>query len=264
MGKVTIEVPIESGTLEMVRDAVLFSGEYWWMFYVCLVGFSFCNSRTILGAVPNINYFHGCAFMVLANYGGSTLAMIMMSKPVVFVVNEALVPVALICFTIAWLERNNRVVNKFLADTSIGAIFSSITYEIMRCHVAMGCSAAAAASLPSLLPGGSSSRVAIVGPLIAGVLGGCGGAFMPGHLNVAEADDYLASLAPGVAGRIEACLSGNPALAPVAALAKRNTCALCYSFVDAGEHLWPLRVYKDSGLCATSRLCEMGFALTTL
>ena len=85
-----------------------------------------------------------------------------------------------------------------------------------------------------------------------------------GHLNVAEAEDYLASLAPGVAGRIEACLSGNPALAPVAALAKRNTCALCYSFVDAGEHLWPLRVYKDSGLCATSRLCEMGFALTTL
>ena len=85
-----------------------------------------------------------------------------------------------------------------------------------------------------------------------------------GHLNVPEAEDYLASLAPGVAGRIEACLSGNPALAPVAALAKRNTCALCYSFVDAGEHLWPLRVYKDSGLCATSRLCEMGFALTTL
>ena len=85
-----------------------------------------------------------------------------------------------------------------------------------------------------------------------------------GHLNVAEAEDYLASLAPGVAGRIEACLSGHPALAPVAALAKRNTCALCYSFVDAGEHLWPLRVYKDSGLCATSRLCEMGFALTTL
>jgi len=195
MGKVTIEVPIESGTLEMVRDAVLFSGEYWWMFYVCLVGFSFCNSRTILGAVPNINYFHGCALMVLANYGGSTLAMIMMSKPVVFVVNEALVPVALICFTIAWLERNNRVVNKFLADTSIGAIFSSITYEIMRCHVAMGCSAAAAASLPSLLPGGSSSRVAIVGPLIAGVLGGCGGAFMP-------LDKGLAPLANGTNWRI--------------------------------------------------------------
>ena len=85
-----------------------------------------------------------------------------------------------------------------------------------------------------------------------------------GHLNVAEAEDYLESLAPGVAGRIEACLLGNPALAPVAALTKRNTCALCYSFVDAGEHLWPLRVYKDSGLCATSRLCEMGFALTTI
>ena len=85
-----------------------------------------------------------------------------------------------------------------------------------------------------------------------------------GRLNMWEAYEYVSSLSPGTKGRIDRCLLSSQALAPVAALTKRNTCALCYSFVDAAEHLWPLRVFKESGLCATSRHCELGFQLTAV
>ena len=85
-----------------------------------------------------------------------------------------------------------------------------------------------------------------------------------GHLNMGEAEEYVASLPTGAEARLESCLSSRPALAPVYALTRRNTCALCYSFVDAAEHLWPLHIFKESGLCATSRHCELGFQLTVV
>merc|ERR1711871_980658 len=91
------------------------------------------------------------------------------------------VTVCLVVWTVAWLEDAGflpKIINRFLSETSIGAVISSITYEVMRCHVAIGCSTMAQATLaPLLLP--KAGRVAIIGPLIAGTLGGCGGAFMP-------------------------------------------------------------------------------------
>ena len=63
--------------------------------------------------------------------------------------------------------------------TAVGRHASSLCYEIMRCHVLMGCTKMAAAKLPSALVAPSAERVALIGPLIAGLLGGCGGAFMP-------------------------------------------------------------------------------------
>jgi len=187
--KLTVEMELPKSPLDELKAAVLFSGDYWWMFYACLAGFCLANSRTILKDAnlkqpgkARINFFHGCVLMVLANFGGSTLAAIMVGKPVPFVTNEALVPVCLVVWTVAWLEDAGflpKIINRFLGETSMGAVISSITYEIMRCHVAMACSAMAQATLPTLLAVPSASRVAIVGPLVAGTLGGCGGGFMP-------------------------------------------------------------------------------------
>ena len=163
--------------LDMIMDAFLYAGDFKWMFYATLIGFNIANARAIKGASPNINYFHGCALMVLTNYGGSTLAAVMCGKPVVFAVNEALVSVCLSVWTAIYLSGD--LILKFSKDTGVGAVLTSICYETMRCHVLMNSSAMAANTLTSQLAVPAPDRVALVGPLIAGVLGGCGGGFMP-------------------------------------------------------------------------------------
>jgi hypothetical protein len=178
-----VEVVVEAGMLDMIKDAVLFQGSFSFMFYVCLAGFCLANSRVVLkdanlheAGKSRINYFHGLVLMVLMSFGGSTLAAIMCGKPVPFVCNEALVSVCLICWTVAYLDNEHLkgMVNQLLSENDIGAVLSSILWEIMRCHVAMNCSAMAQGA--KLI---ATRDLAIIGPLIAGTLGGCGGGFMP-------------------------------------------------------------------------------------
>ena len=84
-------VPLPDATmLDMYKDFVLFGGQFGWFFYFALCGFCAANARAILSATPKINFFHGCALMVLANFGGSTMAAIMCGKPVVFALETAI------------------------------------------------------------------------------------------------------------------------------------------------------------------------------
>ena len=69
--------------------------------------------------------------------------------------------------------------NAIFKDTAAGAVVTSLCYEIMRCHVLMNCTAMAQKTLAPQLAVLSDDRVAIIAPLIAGILGGRGGAFMP-------------------------------------------------------------------------------------
>ena len=103
MGRKAVPVPDPvASPIDMAMDAFLLSGDFSWMFYATLIGFCLANAKAILGANPKINYFHGCALMVLANYGGSTIAAVMCGKPVAFVLNEALVTVCLAVWTVAY------------------------------------------------------------------------------------------------------------------------------------------------------------------
>lgn len=161
----------------MLQDVFLFTGDFKWMFYFTLVGFLLANARNILGATPNINFFHGCALMVLANFGGSATAHIMCGQPVGFVCNEALISCCFVTWTVVYLFPEPII--SALKDNPIGRQLHSATFEIQRCHVLMNCSNMAAATLPPALAVPAPGRVAIIGPLIAGLLGGCGGGFMP-------------------------------------------------------------------------------------
>ena len=163
--------------LEPLKDAFLYSGDFKWMFYVSLAGFCAANGAAVLTATPKINYFHGCALMVLMCFGGSTMAAIMCGKPVAFVCNEALVPVCLSVWTVMYLLPD--VTINFFKKNKVGILFTSAMYEMMRCHVLMNCTAMAAGTLGNVLAVPSADRVPIIGPLIAGTLGGCGGGFMP-------------------------------------------------------------------------------------
>jgi len=163
--------------LDPLKDAFLFTGHFTWMFYLTLVGFCMANALAILKQTPNMNFFHGCALMVLANFGGSTMAAIMCGAPVPFVCNEALVAVCLSVWTVVYLLPS--VLNGIFSNNAIGRLFVSCSYEIQRCHVLMNCSSLAAGALNGALAVPSADRVPMIGPLIAGTLGGCGGGFMP-------------------------------------------------------------------------------------
>ena len=178
MGKsAPVPAPPPFSPIDPLKDAFLFAGDFKILFYICLVGFCLANARVVLGATPKINYFHGCAMMVLICFGGSTISAAMVGAPVAFVANEALVPVCLATWTVVYFVGSSAF--DFVKTSAVGVVLQSTTYEIMRCHVLMNCTKQAAALLPGALVVPSAGRVAIVGPLIAGTLGGCGGAFMP-------------------------------------------------------------------------------------
>ena len=64
--------------------------------------------------------------------------------------------------------------------TSVGSLLISICFETLRCHVMMNCQAMAVGVLKAgWLSASLGSSVPIIGPIIAGAIGGCGGGFFP-------------------------------------------------------------------------------------
>ena len=166
-------LPAEPSLLLQMRDAVLYQGEFGSiMFYVCLTGFVCANLRLILQQKPDIRFAHGFVLCVLLCYGGSTLAAIVCGNPVVFVTNEALVPT--VAFTWAVVYMMPGLFLAFARDTNVGSIFISTAFEIMRCHVGINCARMANATLKA-----GAYPVPVIGPLVAVLLGACGGGFFP-------------------------------------------------------------------------------------
>lgn len=166
--------------LLQVRDVFLFQGDGYGplFFYVALAGFCTASLRTILLAKPSINFSHGLALGVLTSFGGSTLCAIMCGAPASLVVNEALVTTLLAVWVVLFLFKASIMP---LLETPAGRLFMSVTYETMRCHVMMGSAALAAKELGGSRAAAYALRtsVATVAPLVGGILGGCGGGFMP-------------------------------------------------------------------------------------
>jgi len=160
-----------------LQDALLFTGSFSWMFYVTLVGFCAAIAQSILTSSPRINFFHGMALTLLSCFGGSTLAAIVCGSPMPIVCNEALVPVCITTWAVVYALPSLAL--GFLVETTACSLLNSIAFEIQRCHVVMNCVALAAATLPAALAQPSGERIAIIGPIISGLLGGCGGGFMP-------------------------------------------------------------------------------------
>ena len=123
--------------MAMLKDMVLFDGEFKFLFWVCLVGFCAGNLRMILKQTPNIRFVHGLVLGVLNCYGGSTLAAIICGQPVPFVVNEKLI----VGFSLTWVVAYSlpAVFMSVVKGTSSCAILISVTYEILRCHVMINC-----------------------------------------------------------------------------------------------------------------------------
>ena len=164
---------------------------------------------------------------VVVCYGGSTIACIICGNPVAYVANEALASVAVATWTAIYLLPGP--ILGFMKETFPGKVLTSVTYEIMRTHVMINCSASACTQHPRTQDTGHSiaaryaflpcrltlkahqspflshtictvaartlapvlGRPPVISTLICGMLGGCGGGFMP-------LDKGLAPLANGL------------------------------------------------------------------
>ena len=78
---------------------------------------------------------------VVVCYGGSTIACIICGNPVAYVANEALASVTVATWTVIYLLPGP--ILAFMKDTLPGKVLTSITYETMRTHVMINCSASA-------------------------------------------------------------------------------------------------------------------------
>jgi len=160
-----------------VKGAALFEGDFSWLFWVCLVGYCAGNCAAVLNASPKIRFVHGLVLLTLNSYGGSTIAAIICGQPVPFMVNEklivGLVGTWVVCFILPGLP-------KMIKGTSVGSLLISICFETLRCHVMMNCQAMALSVLKAgWLSASLGATVPIIGPIVAGAIGGCGGGFFP-------------------------------------------------------------------------------------
>ena len=162
-----------SEALTELRTLVLFQNHYAPLYYATLALYCAACCTAMRAKAPNLSTPHALALTVLTSFGGGILVPITLGKPMVLHANESVLPVMLA----AWTAVNYVPGVYRLFSTNLGRIVSTTGFEIFRYHVLAGCSDLANRTLPA--PMGGAYPVAIVGPLIAGLMGGCGGAFMP-------------------------------------------------------------------------------------
>ena len=163
----------DASLLLKLRAFVLFQPPYAWAYYLCLALYCAASCRALKLSKPTLKHAHAIPLAILTSFGGGILVPITLGKPMVLHANESVLPIMLCAYTCV-----NFLPGVFsLLSTRIGKLISTTGFEIFRYHVLAGCSDLANRTLPQ--PMGGGYPVAIVGPLVAGLLGGCGGAFMP-------------------------------------------------------------------------------------
>ena len=185
---------------DVVKDTLVLKGEYGWLaFHVGLFLFCCAMARSLITSQPKIRWLHGLMFLCLTSYGGSTLVPMMLGKPIAMFANEALV----LHMGLAWLLVKQLPPFLSVLKTGPAKALSSMGFEFIRCHVMILQWGLAASTLGGgKMPGGFTYPVAVVGPLVCGVLGACGGAFFP-------TDKGLAAVTGDLPWRVQSGIVGS-------------------------------------------------------
>jgi len=168
----SLEPSMEPNLLGTLKSVALFEGEFSWVFWVCLVGYCAGNCAAILKANKDIRFVHGLVLLILNSYGGSTIAAILCGQPVPFMVNEKLLVGLVGTWMVAFMLPG---LPKMVKGTAAGSVLISVCFEVLRCHVMINCHKMAM----GVLSAGWLGAVPVIGPVIAGTVGSCGGGFFP-------------------------------------------------------------------------------------
>ena len=193
------DAPPPPSLVDVVKATLVLKGEYGWLaFHVGLFLFCCAMARSLITSQPKIRWLHGLMFLCLTSYGGSTLVPMMLGKPIAMFANEALV----LHMGLAWLLVKQLPPFLSVLKTGPGKALSSMGFEFIRCHVMILQWTAAASTLGCGKMPGFSYPVAVVGPLVCGVLGACGGAFFP-------TDKGLAAVTGDLPWRVQSGIVGS-------------------------------------------------------
>lgn len=120
--KKAVPLPDPPTMMEELRDVLLFTGSFKWMFWLCLVGYCMAVYRIVLDTKPTIRYAHGLVLGVVSATGGSTMAAMLCGKPVPIVANEALIPALAATWSVMYMLPDQCLA--LLKNTSVGSIFA--------------------------------------------------------------------------------------------------------------------------------------------
>ena len=120
--KKEMPLPDPPTTMEEMRDVLLFTGSFKWMFWLCLFGYCMAVYRVVLDLKPTIRYAHGLVLGIVSATGGSTIAAILCGKPVPIVANEALIPALAATWSVMYMLPDQCLA--VIKNTSMGSIFA--------------------------------------------------------------------------------------------------------------------------------------------
>jgi len=177
MRKAPVPLPAAPTPLEVLRDVLLFQGDYAFAYYIFLALYCAACCRNLKEALPRLTWFYAIPLAVLTSFGGGIMVPVLLGLPAAPLINEALIPTMMIAW--ACVQYLHPVLA--LLQSPFGRAASNSGFEVFRYHVLAICSDLASRTLPPVSTGPLAGTLscALVGPLLCGMIGGCGGAFMP-------------------------------------------------------------------------------------
>jgi len=169
-------------------------GDFGWVWYACLVCYCLGITLLIRGGKPGIDNLNGIVLSCLTAYGGGTLVPLLLGKPGVMVSTEWAVP-AIIA---AWIVTSFSAAQSVLRTLPFRLVIHA-GVEILRLYTLMGTINLCYATIkpPAWYP------VPTVPALLCGLIGGCGGMFLP---SIVPTYATTASLANGPNWAMKAAL----------------------------------------------------------
>jgi len=137
-----------------------------------LIGYCIHVVRGQKTCTTKMNWLQGAVIAVLRAYGGGILVPVLIgheSYTPFPLGNDAAVACVLLAFSLARYSPWQSLMNSFVVRFP-----TAILFEIARCFMMLNWLKAGASVLPA-----SYFKLPMVGPIICGTLGGCGGAFLP-------------------------------------------------------------------------------------
>lgn len=141
-----------------------------WFSLVALVCFVFMIARNV-ARVPQVNWLQRLVLTFMASFGGGTLVPLLLGKPPVWLLNDLLIPVTLLCFVLA----NYTPVGRLVDSTTALRLPLNLLANVFRGNGCCNTTAMASRALPS----SKWYPTPLFGPVFLGTLGSTGGNFLP-------------------------------------------------------------------------------------
>ena len=89
MRKAPVPLPAAPTPLEVLRDVLLFQGDYAFAYYIFLALYCAACCRNLKEALPRLTWFYAIPLAVLTSFGGGIMVPVLLGLPAAPLINEA-------------------------------------------------------------------------------------------------------------------------------------------------------------------------------